>query len=140
MKLIRYTQPNNAVCRPNRNGLESLFDGFDPFFAWPQPLHSNLHLSFDSREDKDNFYLQVEVPGFRREDLKLNVVDQVLTIQGRRKSWKDENAESTVERAINLPEQVDPEKISARVEDGILSITLPKREEVKPREIQIKLN
>lgn len=136
MKIIRYTQPVTNSCAPRRESFDSLFNGFDSFFAWPQPAS----LSFDTREDKDNFYLRVELPGLKREELKLKVVDQVLTIKGQKKSWKDENEQAaSIERSVSLPDQVNPDKIEAAYEDGVLTVTLPKREEVKPREIEINV-
>jgi HSP20 family protein len=136
MKIIRYTQPVTSTSSSRRENFDSVLDGFDSFFAWPQASS----LSFDSREDKDNFCLRVELPGLKREELKLNVVDQVLTIKGQKKSWKDENEQAlAIERAVSLPDQVNPDKIEAKYEDGVLYVTLPKREEVKPREIQISV-
>ena len=134
MRLIRYTRPS---CSQTTSDLENFLGGF---FAGPQAYSQTQALGFDSREDKESYQLRFEVPGLKREDLKLNVVDQVLTVKGQKKSWKDESAESTsVERRISLPDQVDPEKIEAKVEDGILYVTLPKREEVKPKEIEINV-
>jgi HSP20 family protein len=136
MKIIRYTQPVANTCGSKGENFDSLFNGFDSFFAWPQATALNL----DSREDKDSFHLRVELPGLKREDLKLSVADQVLTIKGQKKSWKDENAQAgSVERSVSLPDQVDAGKIEAKYEDGVLYVTLPKREEVKPREIEISV-
>jgi HSP20 family protein len=137
MKIIRYTQPNiNNACNPQRGNFDSLFNGLDTFFAWPQVATQ----SFDTREDENHYHLRWECPGLKRDELKLSVVDQVLTIKGQKKAWKgnDEQGES-LERSFTLPDQVQTDKIEAVYEDGVLLVTLPKREEVKPKEIEIRV-
>jgi HSP20 family protein len=137
MKIIRYAQPVVNHCSPTRGNLDSVLDGFDSFFAWPQTAQT----SWDTREDKDNYYLRLELPGLKREELKLSVVEQVLTIKGLKKNWKQENEKGAdIERVITLPDQVNPDKIEAKYEDGVLYVTIPKREEVKPRTIEVSIN
>jgi HSP20 family protein len=88
----------------------------------------------------------VELPGMRKEDIEISLHDGTLTISGERKhksSASGENAERTeryigrFRRSIALPTSVEVSKVSATYLDGILTVTLPKAEEVKPKQIQV---
>lgn len=103
----------------------------------------------DVSEDKDNFYLLADLPGVTKEDLKLSFNDGQLTISGERKQEKEENGKTfhRVERSygkyyrsFNLPEKILAEKIKAEFKDGQLTVTVPKSEEAKPKELEIKIN
>jgi HSP20 family protein len=101
----------------------------------------------DLYQDKNAFVVRAELPGFRKEDLSLDVADGLLTITGHQKSEaKPEGDEKTqtetvqerrVSRAVSLPENINVTKIAAAYENGVLTVTLPKREEAKPRQIAI---
>ena len=106
------------------------------------------HPDVDISEDQNNFYLHVELPGMKREDVKVNYEDGVLTISGVKKSMKEEKdtnyhrLERTFgkfERSFRLPAHVAQDKIAAQFENGVLSISLPKTEETKPKAIEIKV-
>jgi len=97
-------------------------------------------------EDKDKLYLEAELPGFSMDDLEIFIEDNVLTIKGERKApeseditWhRCERSFGTFSRTFGLPDDVDSEKVEARLRNGILLIELPRREEVKPRRIEVK--
>jgi len=102
------------------------------------------------REDEDSFMIEVAAPGLARENFKVNLDRNRLVISSEQKAEKSENGKKysrrefsyqSFERSFTLPEgSVDGDKISAKYMDGILLVTLPKREEVKPkpaREIEI---
>jgi HSP20 family protein len=102
------------------------------------------------KEDNDNFMIEVAAPGMTKEDFSINYDNGRLTVGSERKNEKkneDENftrrefSYQSFQRSFNVPENViSGDKISANYKDGILIITLPKREEVKPkpsREIKI---
>jgi HSP20 family protein len=100
----------------------------------------------DLYQDKDAFTVRAELPGFRKEDISLDLADGILTVTGHQKTEakngkeNDETVqERRVSRAILLPENIDVEKIAAAYENGVLTVTLPKREEVKPRQIAIEV-
>jgi HSP20 family protein len=97
----------------------------------------------DVYQDADAVVVRSELPGFRKEDLQVQVVDDTLTIKGDFASEaKDGKAVSTahmVERVIALPENLDREKVSASYENGVLTVRLPKREEVKPTTVAIEV-
>jgi HSP20 family protein len=103
----------------------------------------------DIREDADHFYVEAELPGFRKEDVNVTFEDQQLTIQAERKEEKREEGKKKGEpllqerrwgryvRSFTLPPTVDATKVDAKLADGVLTITLTKREEVKPRRITV---
>jgi HSP20 family protein len=101
----------------------------------------------DVHEDGDHFYVEAELPGFGKEDVDITLEDGVLTIRGERKSEEKTGGDkqplhverrwSRFERSFTLPTAVNENSVRAALNDGVLTITLDKREEVKPRKIQI---
>lgn len=94
------------------------------------------------KEDDDQFTIEVAAPGMKKEDFKVNVDKNVLLISSEKevdnKEEKDnytrkEFSYSSFQRSFNLPESVDSEKISAKYNDGVLTLEVPKKEEAKPR-------
>jgi HSP20 family protein len=103
----------------------------------------------DLYEDKDNVIVKAELPGLKREDIEVSLHDGTLSISGVRKSdEKVENAEvrrterfvGRFQRAITLPSSVKSDQVNAHYKDGVLTVTLPKAEEAKPRQIQVSAN
>ncbi len=102
----------------------------------------------DILEGEDKYRIRVELPGLSDKDFSLETRDGHLTLSG---GWpeKEEDGEKAIcreitrgrfSRTFRLPERVDTEKIEARFEHGILEITLPLREEEKPKAISVKVN
>jgi len=103
--------------------------------------------SVDLYEDHDKLFVKVEVPGMEKEDIDISLHDGVLAISGERKAEeKYDNAETHrterfvghFRRALSLPIAVQADKASANYQDGVLTITLPKAEEAKPKQIQVQ--
>ena len=95
----------------------------------------------DLYEDAENAYVRAELPGIGRDDIKVEVVDDTLTIEAARKLKEDDKEESfLVSRSVSLPDSVRSEGITATLENGVLTVTLPKREEAKPRKINVSVN
>lgn len=98
----------------------------------------------DVYEDADAIVLQAELPGLRLEDVTVGVENDVLTFSGERKSEREEGHflrerwVGAFARSFKLPRTVDVEKIEATLKDGILTVRLPKRENVKARRIEVK--
>lgn len=93
-------------------------------------------------ETKDNYRLEVAAPGMNKDDFKLNVEKDLLTISAEKQNESKEETEKFTRREFNhskftrtftLPETIDAEKISAQYVDGLLKVTLPKKEEVKEK-------
>ena len=100
-------------------------------------------------EEKDDYIVRLELPGVNKEDVKLSLEAGTLTISGERKNeTKTEHTEvyhserfyGRFQRTINLPETVAANKVKAAYKDGVLTVTLPKSEEAKPKQIDIALN
>jgi HSP20 family protein len=107
-------------------------------------MRSDMNLpAVNINETKDEFKIEVAAPGLKKEDFKINLDNNVLTISSEKEESKEENDEnirrrefsySSFMRSFQLPEQeVDSEKIQAKYENGILKIELPKKEEAKKR-------
>jgi len=102
----------------------------------------------DIVEDKDKVLVKIDLPGIEKDDIKVSVEENILTIKGERKDEKEEQDKSyhRVERvygsfcrSFSLPSMVDAQSIKANYKNGVLSIDLPKAEEVKPKEIPINV-
>jgi len=101
----------------------------------------------DLVETADSYRLHLDVPGMTKDDLKINYQDNQLTVSGERTSDRTGEGEEYVRversfgqfyRSFSLPRTVDAQGISASYENGVLTITVPKTEDVKPRQIEIQ--
>ncbi len=153
MSLIRYQSPEVMAWPPLdrwsslRDDLNSLFElPFWSSFARQGQLFGGWSPALDLYQDKDNVVAVVELPGMKKEDIDISLRDGTLTISGERKSQTSngEKAERTeryigrFRRSVTLPTRVDADKISASYREGILTVTLPKAEEAKPKQIEVK--
>ncbi len=102
--------------------------------------------SVDIIEDNDNLTLTAELPGVKKEDVKINLNNNILTIEGEKKAAHETKEENTYRneryygkftRSFTLSSEIDADKIKADYKDGILTVNLPKSEKVKPRQIEI---
>jgi HSP20 family protein len=102
----------------------------------------------DLKENSENFVVTAELPGMNKDDIQVEVENNLLTIRGERKFEKKEEHENyhfversygSFYRSFMLPAKVNAEAIVAEYKDGILHVTLPKREEVKPKKVEIKV-
>lgn len=131
--------------------LNSMLD--DAFSAWPFQGQENGAVTSswlpatDVFEDKDTVKIVAEVPGVRPEDVKISLENNLLTIRGEKRQQAEEKTErvhryertyGSFERAFSLPTTVDPEKIAASYANGLLTVTIPKAERARPREIPVK--
>ncbi len=120
-----------------REALETTFAGG----VWTPPVNI--------AETTDNYVIAAELPGLTKDDIKVTYDNGVLAIQGERKQEKEERGKTwhriergygLFERSFRLPMTVEAEKINAEFKDGVLTLTLPKVEAVKPKQIAIKVN
>jgi HSP20 family protein len=153
MALIRYQAPELAPWEAAdrwsnlRNDLNSFFElPFWSSFGRGGQLFTGWSPALDLYQNNDNVVAVIELPGMRKEEIEISLHDGTLTISGERKresSSNGDNAERTeryigaFRRSIALPTRVDANKVSATYRDGILTVTLPKAEEVKPKQIQV---
>jgi HSP20 family protein len=143
MALVKFNQPNSLF--PYRGLLNEMlndfsnFSGFDSRTSVPAV---NVH------ENQDAYQLDVAAPGLQKEHFSVNVDGRTLTISAENKhentqeedgKWsRREFSYSSFARSFTLPEAVKADAIVAKYENGILSVTVPKAEEVKPKTIQIQ--
>lgn len=113
---------------------------------WRRESSAGVFPLLNLTENKDNYYLRAELPGIKAEDLGIEIVDRTLTLSGERKILAEgekvryhrrEREAGRFSRAIALPGEVDSGRTVARMRDGLLTITLPKAEAAKPKQITV---
>ncbi len=144
MTLVRY-----------KNQLPGLLNSFfnadlDP---WSTDNYSDMNSTLPAvniKETEDDFQVSVAVPGFKKDDFNIELDNNILTISSEKEMENEVEGEKytrrefsyqSFKRTFTLPELVDEEKISAKYENGILNVVIPKKEEAKPkpaRQISVK--
>ncbi|WKZ31484.1 MAG: Hsp20/alpha crystallin family protein [Candidatus Dojkabacteria bacterium] len=120
------------------------------FWDWDVDFQSYDDVQMDIYEDKDNVVVKVKAPGFSKDDLKIQIESNMITVSGSvqeeneednkdKKFYRKEIRSLSFSRASDLPVAVNADKAEATFKDGILQVTLPKREEVKPKSIEVKV-
>ena len=131
-----------------RQAMDRLFEGsvVRPAHFLPD-LSEKLIPSVDIYQDQDKLTVKVTLPGLKSEDVSIDISDGVLTIKGEAKSEEEVKEEDYLYqerrygsfcRGFNLPSGLQNDKADATMEDGILTLNIPKAEEAKPRTIKIK--
>jgi len=147
MTIVRYN-PNRATNRVSRD-FDSIFDSFFGNSGHVFSSEGALNPRVDITEDKDKVMFHLEVPGMKKEDVKVVVEDGVLTVSGDRKINRDEKETNYVwservsgsfSRSFKLPEYAEVDNITADYKDGVLNILIPKAEVAKPKEIEVKVD
>lgn len=126
-----------------RREMDRLFTGFRGF----RPLRVGVFPPLNVSEDKDNLYVRAELPGINPSDIEISVEGDTLTLRGERKSaevgenvsyHRREREFGRFRRSLTLPTRINTDKVEAVFKNGILRITLPKAEEVRPKQIAVK--
>ncbi len=154
MNLTRWQRPE--LSWPGFGRLTSLRDEIDRLFEAPlaELTHGSQLLSgwtpaLDVYEDKDNVIVKAELPGMKREEINVSLHDGSLSISGERKSeekygnaevYRTERFFGRFQRTVTLPTAVASDKVKAQYKDGILTVTLPKTEEAKPKQIDVNVS
>lgn len=124
---------------------------FDSFFGRKTFITEREHVfspAVDVEETEDAFIIRAEVPGMKKEEIKVTVDENGISISGERKREKEEKGKTyhrmeisygKFKRYIPFPKEVQPDKAKAKCKDGILEIEVPKSEKAKPKEIEIKI-
>ncbi|WP_298267020.1 Hsp20/alpha crystallin family protein [Geobacter sp.] len=119
----------------SREGGEELREG-----AWQPPV--------DIFEDENFVVIKAELPGIDQKDIEVRIEDNTLTLRGERKHEEEVRKENYhrieryyggFQRSFSLPHTIDQEKVKATCDKGVLTITLPKREETKPKQINVEV-
>ncbi|MDE3244956.1 MAG: Hsp20/alpha crystallin family protein [Acidobacteriota bacterium] len=103
--------------------------------------------AFDLKETPTEFSMKADLPGIKEDDLDISVSGNRLTISGKREEeiihddeicHAYERTFGSFSRAVTLPEDVDANKVNAQLKDGVLSVTIPKSPEIRPRKVEVK--
>ena len=155
------------LTRRHRNGdltswdpfsmLETLQDEMNRLFGlsssrWPERsagfLEGSWRPAIDVYDEKDNLIVKADIPGLTKDDIEVTVEGNILTVKGEKKHEdkikekdfvREERFYGAFHRAIALPTSVDSEKVKAAYKNGVLELTLPKKEEAKPKQISIEI-
>lgn len=118
---------------------------FFPFFKYPS---SSKYAPLDISEDEKNYYIETDLPGFTKDQISIKIDKDLLTISANtekedekqtKKYHKKERVSRSCTRSVSLPENIDLENIAAKFENGVLTLTLPKKEPEKSKQIEIKV-
>jgi HSP20 family protein len=156
MSLIRYQAPELSTWSPFdrlstlRDEMNRLFDISLPAYGgredrllgvWNPPL--------DVFQDKDHVFVKAELPGMKKEDIQISLQENTLTVSGERRhekevkegdSYRSERFFGRFHRSVTLPVPVQTDNVKAQYKDGILTVTLAKAEEAKPKQIEVHVS
>jgi HSP20 family protein len=156
MSLIRYQLPELSSWSPFfglstlRGEMGRLFDVSRPEFGsredrlpgvWSPPL--------DVFQDKDHVFVRCELPGMKKEDIQITLLENTLTVSGERKreqevkegdGYRSERFFGRFQRSVTLPVLVQTDHVTAQYKEGVLSITLATAEEAKPKQIEVQVS
>jgi len=154
MAILRLNRPDVSNWSPF-DQLTRLRDEMDRMFATPftelsrgGQFFNQWAPALDLYEDKDNVFVKAEIPGMKKEEIEVSLHENALTISGERKlEQKHEEAENyrserffgRFTRSVVLPVAVESDKVKASYKDGILTISLPKSEQAKPKQIEVNV-
>ncbi len=155
MSLIRWTPTRDLPTFPSdvmnmQREINRMFDSFfrgglaedDTFAA------SDWTPAVDIAEHENEYFVKLELPGVSKDDVKITMQDNILTVRGEKKKEREnkgsgfhrvERSYGAFQRNFTLPSTVKADKIDASYADGILTIILPKAEEAKPKQIEVKV-
>lgn len=152
MRLMRWQRPELAAWAPFEQ-LSNLREEINRLFDVPMGvLNRETDLfgwapAVDLYESKDHFIAKAELPGMKKEEIDLSLHQGTLIISGERRvesnssdadASRSERFFGRFQRSVDLPKPVDSNKVTATYKDGILTVTLPKTEESKPKQISVK--
>ena len=130
-----------------QNEINDLFD-VDRFPASTGLFDRSVSPAVDVTEDDHAFTVTCELPGLEKKDIDVSIASNVLTIKGEKKDQKEEKKgkyyrkeswSGSFQRTLSLPSSVAADKIGAQLADGVLTVTLPKTEEAKPKQISVNI-
>jgi len=150
MAILRWRDPFETTAFTELNRLQGEMNMlFDRFFGERTPVrNAGVFPAVNVTQDDDNVYITAELPGIAGRDLDITVEEDTVLIRGERKAEPEgedvsyhrrERGEGKFSRTVTLPTRILADGATAETKDGILRLTLPKAEEVKPKKIEIKV-
>jgi HSP20 family protein len=143
--LIRYASPITSLS----DIVDDLF-GSSVFSFGDRDITNSAWPRVDIAEDKDNYTIKADLPGLAKDDISINVENNVLTISGEKREEKREHEKDRFyhyersygkfSRSFNLPEDADVNTIDASYTNGVLALAIKKNERAKPKAIEVKVN
>ena len=147
MKIVRWEPFQNVMA--GQRDLDQVFkDAFRPFYGDGELSTRTWAPPVDIFENADNIVLKAELPGIDPKDVEIRVEDNTLYLKGERKFEQEvkeehyhrvERSYGSFARSFSLPNSIDADKVVADYKDGLLTLTMPKREEAKPKTIKIEI-
>jgi HSP20 family protein len=154
MKLARFQRPElwswptfDDQLVNLRNEINRLFEFPSDEFSRGSEVFNTWAPALDLLEDIDHLFVRVELPGMKKNEIDLSLHQNVLTISGERSFDQTKEAEAVTrserffgkfQRSVTLPKPVDSSRVEARYQDGMLTVSLPKTEESKPKQIDVQ--
>jgi len=134
-----YINPIRRI--PRRRFIEEMMQDWDEDYA------NKLTFPVDVIADNDSFTINALLPGINADDLDIQIVNEIVTISGEIKADREEGAtyllaerpSGRFHRVITLPTPLNPAKVNAKLENGVLTLEIPKAEEAKPRSIKVNV-
>jgi HSP20 family protein len=153
MSLVRWNPARELAAWPSdlfgiQREINKMFDGVFRSTGDEDYSFSSWAPAVDIAEHDDEYLVKVELPGVNKDEVKLTLENNILTIRGEKKQEKETKKENyhrversygSFQRSFTLPAAVKSDKIDASYKDGILSVSLPKTEEAKPKQIEVKV-
>ena len=146
MTLVKWTPRRKSIFEDMDSIVRNVFNE-----DWNFPVRDLRQWApaIDVEETDKHYRITADIPGLTKKDVKVNITNNILTISGERKTVNDSEKDhyhyrerhyGSFSRSFNLPETVKEDDVSASFKNGILAITLPKHEEVLPKEREIKIS
>ena len=148
MAIVRW-EPFRDLMASQREFDRMFREAFSPLVGNGEASTRTWAPPVDIYENGDSLVLKAELPGINPDDVEVRVEDNTLYLKGERKFEKEvkeenyhrvERAYGSFARTFSLPNSIDSDKVAANYKDGVLTLTLPKREEAKPKSIKITVN
>ena len=146
MSLVRNSANGSATRYRDPLAVARDLLGWDPFYT-ARPAATPFAPAFEVKETADAFVVKADLPGVAEGDLDINVHNNVLTVTGARQAEERKEGESftlyerqfgSFSRSFSLPDLADGERIEAKLDAGVLTLTIAKKAEAKPRKIVLK--
>ena len=147
MKIVKVNQkPQDTIYTPVRSFMDDLFNY--PLARWDGLFMKDWeNLSADIWEEDNNIFVKMAMPGIKKEDIKISVTGDSITVEGNSKEESEKKDKkyflktfqtSSYSQSFNLPTNVNPDDVEAKFEDGVLTVRLPKVKEAQAKQITIK--